>query len=268
YLQLHQSTFQDRSWDEKNFERGNLHWLAWHPFIAGMYDCLADSRNLYLLQELAPLGTLEAYIEKHAPLHASVAQFYFSNIVVALEHLASLHFVHGDLKPGNILIGGNGYLMLADFGLASRWDEPRDWEHVGTPNYLSPEIVRGTIDSVAKQCLDWWGAACILYEMATGKMTFDEPDPGEFLDQEAIRDDVKERVLAAHYYWPDPDAVDPAMKWFVDEMLMWRYELRLGTVCKRLETGKVVNSDIRCHVWFDGYPWEDIENRTYAVRAS
>ena len=245
--------------------------MGWHPFIAGMYDCLTDSRNLYLLQELGPLGSLDAYIDSHGPLAAPVAQFYFSNIVVALEHLASLHLVHGDIKPGNIVLGGTGYLMLADFGLASRWDEPRDWEHVGTPNYMSPEIGRGCFRPHALQALDWWSAACVLYEMATGRMVFDVPahDPERFPDDAAVFEDVGRRVLAAHYYWPNADTVDPRLKRFVDEMLTWHFDQRLGTSCVKLEkTGKVVNLEIRRHAWFEGFPWEDIENRTYAVSTS
>ncbi|GJE87077.1 kinase-like domain-containing protein [Phanerochaete sordida] len=264
----HPDFFQDRADDEKNFERGNLFQLPWHPFIAGMYDCLADSRNLYMLQELGSLGTLDAYMEKHAPLPASVAQFYFANIAVALEFLASQKFVHGDLKPSNILIGANGYLLLADFGLASRWDEERDWGLVGTQNYMSPEVTRGAISPAATQALDWWSAACILFEMATGHMVFELPedDPERFPDYDAADEDVHLRILAAHYVWPRDVRVDPLLKQFVDEMLVWDTQKRLGTACKRLdcETEKVVNVGVRCHAWFDGYPWADIENRTYA----
>lgn len=168
--------------DEKNVERANLRMIPWHPFIAGMYDCLADTRNLYLLQELGHCGTLAQRIHAHTRSRSrsphdvgggfppDVCRFYFTNIVFALEYIQSFAFVHGDVKPDNFFVGADGYLMLGDFGLASRWDEVRDWGVIATMPYMSPEFARLQIDGVAKRALDWWGAGCILYEMATGRM--------------------------------------------------------------------------------------------------
>lgn len=156
-------------YDEKNSERGNLHALPWHPFIAGMYDCLADSRNLYILQELGHCGTLGDVISRHGPLPTSVCRFYFANLVLALEFLRSIKWVHLDVKPDNILVGADGYLMLADFGSSGPWREERWWAEVGSLQYFSPEWAQRKTRLNMIMALDWWSAGCILYEMATGR---------------------------------------------------------------------------------------------------
>ena len=96
-----------------------------------------------------------------------------------------------------------------------------------------------------------------------------EIDDAQFRDQDAVNEDVQMRVAAAHYAWPPGVRVDPRLKRLVDDMLVWDRAERLGAVCKRLdcETEKVVNVGVRCHPWFEGYPWSDIEARTYVVRA-
>ena len=157
--------------DEKNVERVNLRSIPWHPFIAGIYDCIADSRNMYLLQELAHGGTLSERIRaSRTGLPADVCRFYFGNIVLALEYVHSLGLVHGDVKPDNFFVGGDGYLMLGDFGLTSKYDEEREWGVIATQAYMSPEFGLEQYDMESKKALDWWAAGCTLFEMATGKM--------------------------------------------------------------------------------------------------
>ena len=169
--------FQDRMHDGKAVERMNLHALPWHPFIAGVYDCLADTRNLYLLQEAGLGGTLGDLLRTRGALPASVCRFFLANIVLALEHIQRAGIVHGDVKPDNLVLGADGFLMLADFGVSSRWDEPRIWDALGTVPYMSPEFAQRRVDDDAKRALDWWSVGCVLYEMATGKMVRPPPPP-------------------------------------------------------------------------------------------
>lgn len=157
-------------YDEKAVERMNLHALPWHPFVAGAYDCLADTRNLYILQEAGLGGTLGQLLRARGALPTSVCRFFLANIVLALEHIQKAGIVHGDIKPDNLVLGADGFLMLADFGVSSGWDEQRRWDAVGTLPYTSPEFALQRTGTDARRALDWWSVGCVLYEMATGKM--------------------------------------------------------------------------------------------------
>ena len=69
--------------------------------------------------------------------------FYTSSLVLALEHLHVKGFIYRDLKPENLLLRGNGYLMIADFGFtATRAECKKKGGSVGTPLYQAPELLR------------------------------------------------------------------------------------------------------------------------------
>ena len=156
----------------RDAERRHLTELPWHPFLCGLVDAFDDERNYYLLMEYAPCESFGAYLEQHGPLRSEDARFYFANITLALEFLHSHDIGHRDIKPMNILMGADGYLMLADFGMAAKVDSPHHWKHVGTPSYMPPECIGESLDprvipQSGKTSCDWWGAAVTLYYMVT-----------------------------------------------------------------------------------------------------
>lgn len=80
------------------------------------------------------------------------ANFYTSEIVLALEYLHSLSIVYRDLKPENLLIDRDGHLKITDFGFAKKLKD-RTWTLCGTPEYLAPEIIQSKGHNRA---VDWW----------------------------------------------------------------------------------------------------------------
>lgn len=151
-------------------ERRALCTLPWNPFVANLLDAYVDPRNTYLLLELAPRGSIHDHIRvASGPMSALTSKFYFANIVLGLEFLHSQGLVHKDIKNENILIGADGYAMIADFGL-SQYVNEGTWDRMGTYYFISPEIIEGDSDQYsaeAKYASDWWGAACCLFEMMT-----------------------------------------------------------------------------------------------------
>lgn len=91
--------------------------------------------------------------------------------------IATLHehgILHGDVKPGNVLLGRNGRVVLGDFGLArplSSVCRTQTGEVSGTPAYMAPEVASGLADSLhATQ--DVYGLAVLTYELCTGRLPF------------------------------------------------------------------------------------------------
>lgn len=81
-------------------------------------------------------------------------KFYAAEIICALEYLHKLDVVYRDLKPENILLDEEGHICLTDFGMAKKLKpgELTD-SFVGTPEYLSPEIIENKGHSMPA---DWW----------------------------------------------------------------------------------------------------------------
>src|SRR5208282_718979 len=99
-----------------------------------------------------------------------------------LKALAYIHadgVVHRDLKPENILVDDNDNIKLIDFGIASdsasrRLTYTNFTTALGTPNYISPEQVKGKRGDSRS---DIYSMGVILYEMLTGKLPFSGPTP-------------------------------------------------------------------------------------------
>ncbi|EPB71815.1 hypothetical protein ANCCEY_09095 [Ancylostoma ceylanicum] len=97
---------------------------------------------------------------------------YFTQILIALNHIHSKQIVHRDLKTQNILLNRKKTLVkLSDFGISKELTTRSLASTViGTPNYLSPEICEGR---AYNQKSDLWSLGCVLYELLELKRAFD-----------------------------------------------------------------------------------------------
>lgn len=144
--------------------------MKWHSATCNLLDAFADTINTYFVSELASCGTLRDYICDAAPLRREECQFYLGNMVMAIEYIHSLQMVHGDIKGNNFFMAANGYLMLGDFGSSLKeYIECDSWGGMmGTTAYSPPEFLRNNVESKYRRHIDWWGVACLCYEMHTG----------------------------------------------------------------------------------------------------
>ena len=78
------------------------------------------------------------------------ARFYTTEVVLALDAIHSMGFLHRDVKPDNMLLDSNGHLKLADFGTCMKMNHDglvRSETAVGTPDYISPEVLKSQVRS-------------------------------------------------------------------------------------------------------------------------
>lgn len=170
------------------------------PHMVSYKGCdvtMENSRLMYnLFIEYVPGGTLTDVIRTcGGRLEESVIGCYTQQVVLGLEYLHSLGFVHCDIKGRNILISEENGAKIADFGCA-KWVDDKVEKGTkmpkigGTPMYMAPEVVRG--EEQGFPC-DIWALGCTVIEMATGGAPWPKvSDPVSVLFQIACSGELPE----------------------------------------------------------------------------
>jgi serum/glucocorticoid-regulated kinase 2 len=137
-----------------------------HPFLVGLVFCFQTEERLYFIMPFLRGGELFQHLRKFRIFDEEKVRFYSSQIGLALDHLHTYGIIYRDLKPENILMDDEGYLQLADFGMAKHLKgEEKAMSFCGTPEYLAPEIITGEGHN---KSADWWSFGILIYEMLCG----------------------------------------------------------------------------------------------------
>lgn len=142
-----------------------------HANVVHIYFVSRDRRAPFLAMELVGGPTLAARLKQQRLPFAEVVRIGLQ-VAQALKHAADYDIVHGDIKPGNILLSGGRDVKLSDFGLARRLSAANDDEAAlvgGTPNYLSPEAARGLPTDIRS---DMYSLGVMLFEMTFGRLPY------------------------------------------------------------------------------------------------
>ncbi|ROT63921.1 hypothetical protein C7M84_018166 [Penaeus vannamei] len=115
-------------------------------WITNLHYAFQDDSNLYLVMDYYCGGDLLTLLSKFEDrLPEDMARFYIAEMILAIDSIHKLRYVHRDIKPDNVLLDANGHIRLADFGSCLRLQEDGTVQSnvaVGTPDYISPEILR------------------------------------------------------------------------------------------------------------------------------
>ncbi|BAC73803.1 putative eukaryotic-type serine/threonine protein kinase [Streptomyces avermitilis MA-4680 = NBRC 14893] len=177
-----------------------------HPNVVQVFDQGADGSYVYLAMEYVAGCTLRDVLRDRGALQPRAALDILEPVLAALGAAHRAGFVHRDMKPENVLIGDDGRVKVADFGLVRAVDTVTNTTGsvLGTVSYLAPEqIEHGTADTR----VDVYACGVVLYEMLTGGKPHAGDSPAQILYQH-LHEDV-----------PPPSAAVPGLPATLDELV-------------------------------------------------
>ena len=146
-----------------------------HPNIVQSRISFSDDSNYYMALEYCPGKTIREYLKNNSQgrLSEPETRKILKDVINGLIFLHNRHIIHHDLKLENFIIGSDGRVKIADFGLATfhKDDEDKNLSICGTPNYMSPEILLKK-DKGNGFASDVWAIGITAYTLLTGKAPF------------------------------------------------------------------------------------------------
>ncbi|EGR31189.1 protein kinase domain protein [Ichthyophthirius multifiliis] len=236
-----------------------------------------DDKYLYLVMEFLQGGDLMTLLMEKDVLKEVEAKFYIAEIVLAVEAVHQMNYIHRDLKPDNILLTKEGHIKLSDFGLCKEADINQQkgikqlgeqqislkesqiltnlheinrikfnrnrkylYSTVGTPDYIAPEVFgnQGYTETV-----DWWSVGVILYEMLVGYPPFYSDDPTT----------TCKKIIQWKKYLVIPEESNLSIQ---------AKDLIRRLLCDPTERlGLNGVTEIKIHPFFQGVDWKNIRNQ-------
>jgi len=110
-----------------------------------------------------------------------MSRYYAAQVLLALEYFHSQGVIYRDLKLDNVMLGPDGNVKVADYGLCKdgMWPGATTNTFCGTPEFMAPEILK---EEAYGRPVDWWSFGVLLYEMILGCSPFRGDNEDEIFD--------------------------------------------------------------------------------------
>ncbi|KAJ4756605.1 Mitogen activated protein kinase kinase kinase [Rhynchospora pubera] len=139
-----------------------------HPNIVRYYGSELTDDRLSVFLEYVSGGSIHKLIQEYGSFNEPVIRNYTRQILSGLAYLHGRNTVHRDIKGANILVGTNGEVKLADFGMAKHTSSYNAIKSLkGSPYWIAPEVVMNA--NGYDLSVDIWSLGCTVIEMATSK---------------------------------------------------------------------------------------------------
>ncbi|MCX5014393.1 Stk1 family PASTA domain-containing Ser/Thr kinase [Streptomyces sp. NBC_00555] len=177
-----------------------------HPNVVAVFDQGTDGPYVYLAMEYVSGCTLRDVLRERGALQPRAALDILEPVLAALGAAHRAGFVHRDMKPENVLIGDDGRVKVADFGLVRSVDSVTNTTGsvLGTVSYLAPEQIE---NGVTDTRVDVYACGVVLYEILTGSKPHTGGSPAQVIYQH-LHEDV-----------PPPSAAVPGLPVGLDELV-------------------------------------------------
>jgi eukaryotic-like serine/threonine-protein kinase len=179
-----------------------------HPGVMKVFAD-GDRSQIYMVMEWVEGRLLRQIMTDYKKLPPERATKIALGILDALGYIHTHGIVHRDLKPENIMVDSNDHIKLIDFGIAGQAGARRLTfaklsQVMGTPEYISPEQVKGKRGDARS---DIYALGVLLYEMLTGKAPFQGPNPFAIMNDRLLN------------YPTPPREIDPAISPELQEII-------------------------------------------------
>lgn len=203
---MHPALASDGSFVERFIREAKSVARLAHPNVVAVFDQGTQGQYVYLAMEYVAGCTLRDVLRERGALQPRAALDILEPVLAALGAAHRAGFVHRDMKPENVLIGDDGRVKVADFGLVRAVGAVTNTTGsvLGTVSYLAPEqIDQGTADTRT----DVYACGVVLYEMLTGSKPHAGDTPAQVIYQH-LNEDV-----------PAPSAVVPGLPVELDDLV-------------------------------------------------
>ena len=206
---LHPAFGEDPNFEARFQREARLVAKLEHPHIVPIYDYAEHEGRPYLVMKFIEGDTLKARLGK-GPLTSEEITNVVDSVGSALAYAHKQGILHRDIKPSNVLIGVDGQMYLADFGLARIAQAAESTLSsdmiMGTPQYISPEQAMG--EKKLDEGTDIYSFGVMLYEMVVGQVPFNADTPFS--------------IIHDHIYspLPMPRSINPKVPELVQRVLL------------------------------------------------
>lgn len=166
-----------------------------------------DEDSLHMAFELVKQGPVMD-VPNDTPFTEEQCRFYFRDIVLGIEYLHYQKIIHRDIKPSNLLLGDDGHIKIADFGVSNQFEgnDAMLSSTAGTPAFMAPETLSDHEGHFSGKAVDVWAMGITLYCFAFGKCPFVEEyilklhskiknSPVEFPETAIISEGLQDLIL-------------------------------------------------------------------------